>query len=98
MHHTSPNIAIQTHHVFILCRSGATIRNDTVPLADVLSAHMQRELSRGDSNHSIISVRRKYSIYLWEDSMVQFLKRSFDPQKSIRVIFHGKEAADGGGP
>ena len=30
--------------------------------------------------------------------MVQFLKRSFDPHKSIRVIFHGEEAADGGGP
>ena len=30
--------------------------------------------------------------------MRQFLKHSFNPRKQIRVIFHGKEAVDGGGP
>ena len=63
-----------------------------MPLEDVLKTHIERQSSIGDS---IISVRRKY---LWEDSVVQFLKRSFDPHKSIRVIFLGEEAADGGGP
>ena len=58
-----------------------------MPLEDVLKTHIERQSSIGDS---ISSVRRKS---LWEDSVVQFLKCSFDPHKSI-----GEEAADGGGP
>ena len=30
--------------------------------------------------------------------MRQLLKHSFNPRKQIRVIFHGEEAVDGGGP
>lgn len=43
----------------------------------------------------LICVRRNQ---LWADSVVQFLKQLFDPRKSIRIIFHGEEAVDGGGP
>lgn len=66
-----------------------------VSLADIMTAHIEQELSGEHATHSIISVRRKH---LWDDSITQFLKSSFDPRKPIRVIFHGEEAADGGGP
>ena len=42
-----------------------------------------------------ISMRRKH---LWTDSVSQFLKRSFNPKKSIRVIFGGEETVDRGVP
>lgn len=64
-------------------------------LAEIMIAHIEQELSGEHASHSIISVRRKH---LWDDSITQFLKASFDPRKPVRVIFHGEEAADGGGP
>ena len=42
-----------------------------------------------------ICMRRKH---LWTDSVSQFLKRSFNPKKSIRVIFGGEETVDRGVP
>ena len=64
-------------------------------LADIMTAHIEQELYGEHATHSIISVRRKH---LWDDSITQFLKPSFDPRKPVTVIFHGEEAADGGGP
>ena len=66
-----------------------------MPLADILHVHIRQELSSNDHDISLISVRRRH---LWDDSMTQFLKRTFDPRKPIRVIFLGEEAVDGGGP
>lgn len=89
-----PGIEIETCIMFIWCRNDAASRNVSVPLAEIVATHIEHELSGGDS-YSIVCVRRKY---IWDDSVVQFLKRSVDPHKPIRVIFHGEEAADGGGP
>ena len=69
----------------------------------MLSAHsliVRRPLSIDDyededDNITLISVRRSH---LWHDSVAQFTKGSFDPKKEVRVIFHGEEAVDGGGP
>jgi len=66
-----------------------------MPLSDILHMQIHQELSSTGDDISIISVRRKH---LWDDTMTQFLKRSFDPRKPTRVIFHGEEAFDGGGP
>ena len=35
---------------------------------------------------------------MWSDSVAQFTKCSFNPTVPVRVIFHGEEAVDGGGP
>ena len=53
------------------------------------------ELYRDIDDVTLISVWRNH---LWSDSVFQFRKCSFDPRKPIRVVFHGEESADGGGP
>ena len=44
---------------------------------------------------TLICIRRNH---LWSNSLSQFSKPSFDPTKSIRVIFSGEEGVDGSGP
>lgn len=73
------------------CRVGDTEAN----LADILQSHAEHELSGGNNGVTLVCVRRNH---LWADSVVQFLKPSFDPRKPIPVVFHGEEAVDGGGP
>ena len=95
----SYTMSLYTNHKFQLLyvwfgnRIDGAGRNE-VPLSDILGIHINQELLSGDEV-SIISARRKD---LWEDLMRQFLKHSFNPRKHIRVIFHGEEAVDGGGP
>ena len=81
-------------YISIWYRSGDAGKSSGVTLAELVNTHMSQELSSNVVEISILSVRRKH---LWEDSLAQFLKRSFDPRKPIRVIFHGEEAVDGGG-
>lgn len=67
-------------------------------LSEILSAHIlieQYPALDDDDDITFLSVRRSH---LWHDSVAQFTKLSFDPKKTIRVIFHGEEAVDGGGP
>ena len=64
-------------------------------LAKIIETHQAEILYNDYELVASINIRRKH---LWVDSVLQFVKRSFDPRKSIRVIFHGEEAEDGGGP
>ena len=81
-------------YISIWYRSDDAGRSSGVTLAELVNTHVSQELSSNVVEISIVSVRRKH---IWEDSLAQFLKRSFDPRKPIRVIFHGEEAVDGGG-
>lgn len=69
--------------------------DSNISLAEIVRQQVDRVLSATSESITLICVRRKH---LWEDSVLQFLKRSFDPRKPIRVVFHGEEAVDGGGP
>lgn len=71
------------------------IQEDTaIPLSEIIANHATAVLNNTD-DVSLICIRRNY---LWSDSISQFSKPSFDPTKSIRVIFNGEEGVDGGGP
>ena len=84
-----------THLLCVLCRNADTGENTEQPLSQIIRHHKDRVLFGDKEEVSLICVRRNH---LWADSVVQFLKKSFDPRKSIRIIFHGEEAVDGGGP
>ena len=70
-------------------------------LKDILTDHTKQQVrTHTDRNVytddcTFIAVRRKH---VWNDSVWQFMKRSFDPKKPIRIVFIGEEAVDGGGP
>ena len=64
------------------------------PLSEIIEGHIHERID-DNVNVTLICVRRNH---LWSDSVSQFSKPSFDPTKSIRVIFHGEEGVDGGGP
>ena len=64
------------------------------PLSEIIEGHIHERID-DNVNATLICVRRNH---LWSDSVSQFSKPSFDPTKSIRVIFHGEEGVDGGGP
>lgn len=78
-----------------VCRNADTGGNLEEPLSQIIELYKDRVLFCDQEEASLICVRRNQ---LWADSVVQFLKQSFDPRKSIRIIFHGEEAVDGGGP
>ena len=64
------------------------------PLSEIIEGRNHERID-DNVNVTLICVRRNH---LWSDSVSQFSKPSFDPTKSIRVIFHGEEGVDGGGP
>lgn len=80
------------HFPLLFC--SVCIQEDTaIPLSEIIPNHATAVLNNSD-DVSLICVRRNH---IWSDSISQFSKPSFDPTKSIRVIFNGEEGV-GGGP
>ena len=78
-----------------VCRAPVERNTSELLLAEFISQHASRELYDDTDHVTLVCVRTKH---LRADSLVQFVKASFDPKKPIRVVFSGEEAVDDGGP
>ena len=82
----------KTCHPFYRCNE--RWEDSAIPLSEIITSRTTALVNIAD-DVTLICIRRNH---LWSDSLSHFSKPSFDPTKSIRVIFSGEEDVDGGGP
>lgn len=81
--------------IFSTC-SIDTDQEDTITIKHILQQHQRRVMtSEDDEDVQRIHVRRSH---IYDDSVRQFVKDSFNVSKFLKVKFIGESAVDDGGP